>query len=924
MLNPPHFDRNSYRRGAYELIQIRFGLVATLVIYLALGRSLDAGVAVLLALPMAWLAWNLVMLAVYYKIRNYRRFILMQAAFDALWMIFVCHMTGGFFSVFILAFVLPAIITTVRVSGQWGGIVTGIFTGLMWVYLLLLKNGFIGQPPIKGASASRSGMFFALTGYMVLTWITANFILRRGVSSGREGEDRGGERRLGEMFAGGPEFDRVLTGFGRMARLDFAFRQVIVYMLDERAETFITRLEADPGGENFQRMNIPLSGESLLFRRAISEKKIFNITDSSMDSRVHGGSIEPGGMSSFVIVPLLVRRLVLGILIGDTTGMKEGLDGTQIKRLLNYANQGAVNLENAMIGARLKRQARKVELANIELQDKVLELSAVYGTMRLLDFSRDSRDVYRSILDGVVRLSGSASGMLIVPSKGSDAWDCRAWTGMVTGQVNAVMNRLRSGGRLTGDLLRGIGMVGAQVVQLALYKRSRGYLVLVAPEKEPFAEKVTDLVKNVSHAVAMTIDNLRMYDELHVADARNRSEMSLARHIQQRLLDLDLNAFPEFDTSVVFFPAREIGGDFYLFIRQGSGAAMVVIGDVAGHGIPAALIMALATSLISDLARTGYSPGELLERANRILCDYLGDDGANFLGVLAARIDAAGRMLTCARAGHAPLLVFDSDSVREVVPDGPILGMFREARYPEETLDVREGQRLVFYTDGIVEARNSELQPYGQERLRRILRKTLDTSPSRASTSVMDNLKNFTKTVEFFDDLTMVIVDLVGTGDLASREKGQFRMPARKEEVPGAVARILASLDLSAYGPGAANEARVAISEAIVNAVQHGNRDDPKKHVTVSWTQDSGSFSIRVEDEGEGFDHEVMRKGPPDTLHDRGRGLMFMEQLMDEVIYEPPGNAVRLIRRVTKHRDLKKGGPQGRSKKVSDKPGDAS
>jgi serine phosphatase RsbU (regulator of sigma subunit) len=244
-------------------------------------------------------------------------------------------------------------------------------------------------------------------------------------------------------------------------------------------------------------------------------------------------------------------------------------------------------------------------------------------------------------------------------------------------------------------------------------------------------EMVRVLTRRLDESENITIHDLleknrqlkRAYDELKAAQAqliekeRLEAELDVARTIQRSILPRARPRLPGFDLGTLIEPMRSVGGDFYDFIPLGGDRMGIVVGDVSGHGVPAAIFMALTYSLLHAEAGRAGSPGEALLNVNRHLLDM--NDSGMFVTVLYGILNCATREFDYARAGHElPLLL---DARREAVElkrnRGQMLGLFSDLVLDEQSVILAPGQLLLMYTDGVDEAMDRDGQQFGLERL---------------------------------------------------------------------------------------------------------------------------------------------------------------------------------------------------------------
>ena len=260
---------------------------------------------------------------------------------------------------------------------------------------------------------------------------------------------------------------------------------------------------------------------------------------------------------------------------------------------------------------------------------------------------------------------------------------------------------------------------------------------------------------SLSDDINQTVDVLKGY--ISAAEKRIEQELEFARTIQESALPKN-SSFPrnDFEIFATMDPAKEVGGDFYDFFFIDQNRLALVIADVSGKGIPAALFMMRSKTAIRGLAESGYSAAEILVRANDTLCE--GNEVEMFVTVWVGIIDLTTGLMQCANAGHEyPLLMHEGGNY-EYVRDkhGMVLAAMEGRRYHEYELQLEPGDRLFVYTDGIPEAIDENIEQYGTQRLEDVLNTLKDVSMAETLPAVRKNISDFVGEADQFDDITML------------------------------------------------------------------------------------------------------------------------------------------------------------------------
>ncbi len=250
--------------------------------------------------------------------------------------------------------------------------------------------------------------------------------------------------------------------------------------------------------------------------------------------------------------------------------------------------------------------------------------------------------------------------------------------------------------------------------------------------------------------------------EKDVKSARIESELNLASGIQADMLPNIFPAFPdrtEFDIYAAMDPAKEVGGDFYDFFLIDDDHLCMVMADVSGKGVPAALFMMASKIILANNAMMGKSPAEILTDTNAAICSNNREE--MFVTVWLGILEISTGKLIAANAGHEYPVLKDPDGSFELVKDkhGFVIGGMDGVRYKEYELTMKPGSKLFLYTDGVPEATNARNEQFGAERMVDALNLDGDASPDQILKNVRRTVDDFVKDAEQFDDLTMLCLE---------------------------------------------------------------------------------------------------------------------------------------------------------------------
>ena len=232
-------------------------------------------------------------------------------------------------------------------------------------------------------------------------------------------------------------------------------------------------------------------------------------------------------------------------------------------------------------------------------------------------------------------------------------------------------------------------------------------------------------------------------------------ELEIARVVQESILPKQIPVLPGWQITAHWQPARAISGDFYDFFPYPDGRLGILIADVTGKGVPAALVMAVTCSVLRTVIESETAPSAVLERANNLLCPNMPRN--MFATCLYGLFDPSSRIMRFANAGHNLPVKVVQGSIQEQRATGMPLGLLPGMTYAENEVYLQPGSGLLLYTDGIVEAHNSEREMFGFPRLKACLEET--TFGANVVNHLLSHLAEFTGSdTEQEDDVTFIVL----------------------------------------------------------------------------------------------------------------------------------------------------------------------
>lgn len=261
------------------------------------------------------------------------------------------------------------------------------------------------------------------------------------------------------------------------------------------------------------------------------------------------------------------------------------------------------------------------------------------------------------------------------------------------------------------------------------------------------------------HQMALLNQDLsQLNSKLQTAQELIEDEIKQVRLIQNSLLPAKLPEVDNFSFGATYIPTEDVGGDYYDYIRMSNDYYGFLVADVSGHGIPAAVIMAITRALVHSYTIDIVSSAEVMNMINEILCDNIYTN--DFVSMFYIVINMKTGLCNYASAGHHPVLYFDKSKmmVHELKAKGLFLGTFERIEFEEKNISINKGDILLLYTDGLVDVQNRSDKFYSIDRLIGKLILFNEENPQNIVKHILDDVKEFSEGRAYLDDLTMLII----------------------------------------------------------------------------------------------------------------------------------------------------------------------
>ena len=406
---------------------------------------------------------------------------------------------------------------------------------------------------------------------------------------------------------------------------------------------------------------------------------------------------------------------------------------------------------------------------------------------------------------------------------------------------------------------------------------------------------------SLSDDINSTVTTLKRY--IAEAAARIDKELEYAKQIQLSALPTNFPKGDDYSIYAQMIAAKEVGGDFYDFYKLSDTTVAFLAADVSGKGIPAAMFMMTAKTIIKDLAERGLAVNEIFTQANEKLCEN--NESGMFVTAWMGILDITTGQVKFANAGHNPPLLKRANGTFEYLKTraGFVLAGMEGVRYRIGELTLYPGDRFFLYTDGVPEATNTENTLYGEQRLLDFMNRNCTAEATALLPALKANIDEFVGEAPQFDDITMLMFDY------KPKEGGAYMtnqiFPAKTEALPD----ILGFVEETLEGYGCPMKIQmalcVAIEEVFVN-IAHYAYGGGEGHVKlgIGFDVSEGAVTFRMTDKGIPFD--PLKKPDPDitlSAEDReigGLGIFITKKTMDCVTYayENGENILTMIKKI--------------------------
>lgn len=410
--------------------------------------------------------------------------------------------------------------------------------------------------------------------------------------------------------------------------------------------------------------------------------------------------------------------------------------------------------------------------------------------------------------------------------------------------------------------------------------------------------KTGDEIENLAESIKKMEKDLNTYiTELTVVTSEKErigAELDVATHIQSSMLPCLFPAFPErqeFDVHASMTPAKEVGGDFYDFFMVDDRHLAIVMADVSGKGVPAALFMVIAKTLIKDHTTPERDLGEVFTKVNNLLCES--NSEGLFVTAFEGVLDLVTGEFNFVNAGHEPPYICKKGENFEVhkIKAGFVLAGMEEMRYKSGSIMLEEGDKIFQYTDGVTEATNLSNELFGSGRLNKVLNDNSEKTPGEILEAVKRNIDEFVGEANQFDDITMLCLEYKKRMTAKGQTTKELSVKAKVENIAAVTEFVEAVIEEHDCDMKAKTQINIAIDEIFGNIAQYAYAPGIGD-VTVRVDVTDNPKAVKIVFIDSGTPYNPLEKSDPDTTlsaEEReigGLGIYMVKKSMDEMNYE--------------------------------------
>ncbi len=589
------------------------------------------------------------------------------------------------------------------------------------------------------------------------------------------------------------DLDRLLKEVGTLIKEVIPYEHFAIFLYDEERRELIWKFGVgytEDSRRNLERFSI---NRGLVGRAVRTRSSVVSVDVSHEPDFLAAETASGEALQSALAIPLIHQKRTVGAMTLESVRLAE-FNEEQEQILSPLGSILAIAIDNANLYQTSIRDAATKEL----LFEASREMSSILDLQLLLD---KIADMLLKVIDyqlfAIFLLDPHSGDLILKNTRGWSAEVIRHYSRVKKGEglfwkaiqdkcPTITVDTSKNPDYLPKRTVDGQRLNSQINVPLLAKDRPVGVMSLEGDRNccvDPEHERILSTLAN---QIAVNIENAQLYEELVSRERKLDSDLQIAKELQLAMLPNVPPKITGYEVGCIYMPADNLGGDFYDFFRLPSrrrppmssfDAAIdasftdvslqlppnrrgLVIADVSGKGVAAAMTMAASRGAVRSAALDEDQPSAVLQRTNRRL--YLDIKRNVYITLCYGVLDPASGSFTYASAGHFPPLLMRANGKASFLEEGgTILGMFDKEEFAQETVELDRGDLICFYTDGIVEAFNEKDESYGEDRLENQLRTTRQLSATEMAHRVVASVEEFARGTDQHDDMTIIVLKSV-------------------------------------------------------------------------------------------------------------------------------------------------------------------
>ncbi|MDX1960403.1 MAG: SpoIIE family protein phosphatase [Leptospiraceae bacterium] len=717
--------------------------------------------------------------------------------------------------------------------------------------------------------------------------------------------------RVSGLINSSVNLDILLRDVMESVKTVFKTESCSILLVDKERNDLYFHIVAGDKQEELSKIRVPM-GKGIAGTVASSREPMI-INDAQNDDRVYKVVDKESQFvtRNILAAPLVVNDEVIGIMEAINTIDRNNFNDEDIELFLSFSDAAALAIQKTRLVSDLER-------SNKELEKTVSELASLFELGLSINESKTVEELFLKSIHIIAREMNAFMACIFILS-GSDRIEIKSLkddsyekTIENIPENSVIINSIRENSVFTHDnfiaseesgFIDALYLNGSSLIIPMQFSNGKPFgAISVSGHKSdvPYGHTHLRLLFTITSQFIKGYENLKLNQDM-IAKKAIEKEIEITKEIQKNILPSKIPIGSNFELGVKSVAAKDVSGDFYDFYKYEDGQFSFLIADVSGKSLPAAIFMAMSSSIIRTISREhSRSPAELLQEANVLI--YEDSQSGMFVTLFYISYNPAVSEIEFASAGHNDQIWIKSDNTYELIKgSGAPLGVIPSTKYTGGKFKVRAGDLVVLYTDGAIEEKNSLEEEYGLERFVNEIIKRKHLPSNQIIEEVFSDIQSFSTGMEQFDDFTVLIFKF--------NEDFQFRktFPAQDKQIPRVRDFIIEAIKYKVLNETITEDILLCCDEASTNIVMHSYRDTNIRNPTFECAIKFSDESVQVlfRDKGNRFEREKVQK-PSLVANLKGErkggfGIFLMETLMDETIYrqtEDGYNEILLIKKI--------------------------